>query len=275
MRLRNALYALVVVAAATGCGRDKGYVRTSLDTQRGFQRTAAEVHVSEKGRGNSAELKRELIEIQELLGKREFAAAKRSASAVVKRDPGSIDGHTYLAVALENTGDAGAAGSHYLRAAELAPGNGAALSNYGAWLCGQGRADESLAWFDRAIALPGYGNKAMAVANAGVCAARAGQDARADRDLRRALALDPVNTVALGALARRELQAGRAFEARAFSERRLAAAPADAQALLLASQIEHKLGDMAAAARYVERLNAEFPDALEARNSATGEGGSR
>jgi type IV pilus assembly protein PilF len=81
------------------------------------------------------------------------------------------------------------------------------------------------------------------------------------------------NPVALTALARREFGAGNAFEARAFSERRLAAAPADPKALLLASQIEQKLGDSAAAARYVSRLKAEFPDAPEARNSAIGDGG--
>jgi type IV pilus assembly protein PilF len=43
--------------------------------------------------------------------------------------------------------------------------------------------------------------------------------------------------------------------------------------LLLASQIEEKLGDRAAAARYVARLKMEFPDAQEARNSTTGDGG--
>ena len=60
---------------------------------------------------------------------------------------------------------------------------------------------------------------------------RAGRTAatRAERDLRRAIELDPSNAVALAALAQREFRAGRCFEARAFSERRLAAAPADPQ----------------------------------------------
>jgi type IV pilus assembly protein PilF len=113
----------------------------------------------------------------------------------------------------------------------------------------------------------------MLLANAGACAMQAGDPLRAERDLRRAIELDPENAVALGALARKAFRAGNAFEARAFSERRLAAAPADAKALLLASQIEQKLGDSAAAARYVSRLKAEFPDAQEARNSTMGDGG--
>ena len=113
----------------------------------------------------------------------------------------------------------------------------------------------------------------MILANSGACAGKAGQQQRVERDLRRAIELDPENPVALAALAQREFGAGNAFGARAFSERRLAAAPADPKTLLLASQIEQKLGDSAAAARYVSRLKAEFPDAPEARNSTMGDGG--
>jgi type IV pilus assembly protein PilF len=98
------------------------------------------------------------------------------------------------------------------------------------------------------------------MANAGSCALTAGQSARADRDLRNALALDPNNPVALAGMAENEFRAGRYFQARAFSERRLAAAPVTRQVLQLASQIEQKLGDTAAAARYVQQMRVEFPE---------------
>ena len=97
------------------------------------------------------------------------------------------------------------------------------------------------------------------MANAGACAGDAGLSELAAVYLDRALELDPTNPVALGAMAQREFRSGDAFRARAFSERRLAAAPADRSALLLASQIEEKLGDREAAAGYVRRLRAEFP----------------
>ena len=99
---------------------------------------------------------------------------------------------------------------------------------------------------------------AGALANAGDCAARAGQDPRAERDLRAALELDPGSVIALGAMAQLAYRRGDAFEARAFSQRRLAAGPADAAALQLASQIEQELGDRAAAERYMSRMRAEF-----------------
>ncbi len=49
---------------------------------------------------------------------------------------------------------------------------------------------------------------------------------------------------------------GRYLEARAFAERWLALAPQDRDGLQLASQIESKLGDTAASARYLHQLQA-------------------
>ena len=262
--------ALAALAVA-GCGGDPGYVRTSVEGQRNFTRTATEVHVSDKRRGTSAQAQRNLVLAREHLAKGDLAAAERAAADVIRQDPTSIDGQTVMASILSRKGDSAGAGAHFRKAVELAPANPHALNNYGLWLCGQGRARDSLVLFDKALAAAR--EQPTVLANAGVCAEQAGDQARAERDLRRSVALDPVNAKALGAIARRQFQAGNAFEARAFSERRLAAAPPDPQALLLASQIEEKLGDTAAAARYVARLKKEFPGASEARDSTTGDGG--
>jgi type IV pilus assembly protein PilF len=187
-------------------------------------------------------------------------AAETELKAALKADPKSADAYTLMGMIEEQRGLSAQAGSHYAKAAELAPDRGAQLNNYGAWLCGNDRAAESLAYFDRALADPSYSTPAAALANAGSCALTAGQTARAERDLRNALALDPGSPVALAGMAESEYRAGHYFQARAFSERRLAAAPATQQVLQLASQIEQKLGDTAAAARYVQRMRAEFPE---------------
>ncbi|HEY0660754.1 MAG TPA: type IV pilus biogenesis/stability protein PilW [Lysobacter sp.] len=270
---RLLLALLAILTTLSGCNR-LTFVRPSFE-RKGFDQVAHEVHVSDSGRKNAPDTRGRLMLAQQRLAAGDVVGAQREANAALKLDPKSVDAHTLLAAALGRGGNAAAAGEHYRRAAELAPASGPVLNNYGVWLCSQAHAGESLPWFDRAVSSPGYASPATALANAGVCAAQAGQGDRADRDLRRAIALDPVNATALGALAEREFQAGRAFEARAFSERRLAAAPADPQALMLASQIEEKLGDRSAAARYVQRLRAEFPDAQDARNSGTGDGGKR
>lgn len=196
----------------------------------------------------------------------QLEAALVEAKAALKADPESTKALTLLAYVEERNGRVEQAGSYYAKAAELAPRSGAMLNNYGAWLCASGRARESLAWFDRALADRAYRSRASALANAGACAGMAGEHGRVERDLRAALALDPDNAVALFAMAEHAFRNARYMDARAFSERRLAAAPASPQVLLLASQIETKLGDKAAAARYVQRLDREFPQARTAQS---------
>ncbi|MGO1719724.1 MAG: type IV pilus biogenesis/stability protein PilW, partial [Luteimonas sp.] len=81
--------------------------------------------------------------------------------------------------------------------------------------------------------------------------------------LRAALRLDPENSVALAAMAEYQYRSGHYLDARAFSQRRLDAAAATPDVLLLASQIEEKMGDRAAAERYRQRLGREFPHASQ------------
>lgn len=195
----------------------------------------------------------------------DLAEAEKQANRALRLDPGSVDAHTVLGVIASRRGDAARAGSHYRRAAELGPERGEALNNYGAWLCANGYPAEALVWFDRALAAPGYRTPGSALANAGGCALKSGQGERAERDLRRALEIEPQNAYALASMAEYQYGQGQYFEARAFAERRLAAAPADASVLQLAARIEERLGDRAAANRYEQRLRAEFPHAATAR----------
>ncbi len=186
-------------------------------------------------------------------------AAERKAREALKLAPESPDALVLLAGIDERRGRTQQAGESFRRAAEQAPQRGDILNNYGAWLCQQGRPAESLVWFDRALQAPGYATAAEAQANAGGCAVDAGQFERAERDLRAALATLPGNPVALEAMAQLSFRQGRYMEARAFAERRIAAAPATRSVLQLASQIEARLGDRAASDRYIQRIRQEFP----------------
>lgn len=186
-------------------------------------------------------------------------AAERKAREALKLAPESPDALVLLAGIDERRGRTQQAGERFRRAAEQAPQRGDILNNYGAWLCQQGRPAESLVWFDRALQAPGYATPAESQANAGGCALDAGQLERAERDLRAALSTLPGNPVALEAMAQLSFRQGRFMEARAFAERRIAAAPATRSVLQLASQIEARLGDRAASDRYLQRIRQEFP----------------
>lgn len=261
---------LLLALSVAGCSR-LGFIRPDT-SRRGFESTAHDVVITNNGRSGASGALASVQLAQERLGKGDFAAAEQQARKALKMDPRAASAYTVLALVEDRKGHPALAGQHYLRAAELAPTQGGMLNNYGTWLCSQGRAAESLAWFDQALAAPGYQTPEVASANAGSCALQAGQTTRAERSLRQAIALDPQNPVALSAMAELEFKAGRTMTARAFSERRLAAAPADPATLLLASQIEYKLGDKKAAEEYVRRLGVEFPDG---RGTESGDGGRR
>ncbi|MEO6263518.1 MAG: type IV pilus biogenesis/stability protein PilW, partial [Luteimonas sp.] len=248
MRLRDTIaVALVALLVATSCSR-LTFIKPNLK-RHGYIQVAPEYTVRSDPRDKQRIAAIDRIALAgQRLGAGQLDEAEIEAKAALKADPQSSDGYTILAMIQEQRGHAAQAGGHYAKAVDLAPTRGAVLNNYGAWMCGNGRAAESLVLFDRALADPAYPTPAAALANAGSCALTAGQTARAERDLRRALELDPGSPAALAAMADSEYRAGHYLAARAFSERRLAAAPATAQVLQLASQIEQKLGDMAAAA---------------------------
>ncbi|HEL3784081.1 TPA: type IV pilus biogenesis/stability protein PilW [Stenotrophomonas maltophilia] len=186
-------------------------------------------------------------------------AAERKVREALKLAPEAPDALVLQAGIDDRRGRTRQAGENFRRAAELAPQRGDVLNNYGAWLCQQGQPAESLAWFDRALQAPGYATPGEAQANAGSCALDAGQLERAERDLRAALVAAPANPVALESMAQLSFRQGRFMEARAFAERRIAAAPATRSVLQLASQIEARLGDRAASDRYLQRIRQEFP----------------
>lgn len=255
-KLATILFLIGSVVATSACSR-LTFIRPDVSRGR-YEQVAHEVHIDP--RSNARGTAFTMVQVaQSRLMSGDYANAASAAERALKADASSADAHSLLALSLDALGRGPEAGPHHRRAAELAPTRGGLLNNYGIWLCSNGRPAESLDWFTRALAAPGYDTPDAALANDAACAQQAGQGDRAEQAGRRALAIAPSNALALTVLARAALAAGRGLEARGFIERRLAAAPADPDALQLASQIEQSLGDTAAAARYVERLRTEFP----------------
>ena len=255
---------LLAGGALAGCSR-LSFVKPS--PERGdYTRVAPEFDVRDDAheRGRTLALE-QLAAAGDSLRDGQLDLAERQAKAALKNDSASAAAHTVLAIVADRRGKAAEAGKHYAKAVELAPTRGAMLNNYGAWLCGNGRATESLALFERALADASYATPVAALSNAGTCALKAGDRVVAERALRGALEFDPDNVPALAGLAQCAYDTGDYLQARAFSQRRLAVAPATAAVLQLASQIEQKLGDTRASAHYVQRLGAEFPESQTPR----------
>lgn len=259
---RDALTLLVAcVLLAAGCSRLERLSVVRPSAERGDYTRVAPVHVvSDKGRGKApATAAMHLALASEMYARGAFAEAQSEAERGLKADPASPDLHTLLAALAAARGDQASAGRHYQRAQVLAPGDGAYANNYGTWLCANGRAGESLAWFQAALADPRYPTPVAALANTAECARRAGDPQREAAAWRQVLALEPTHSAALGALARAAFRRGDLLAARAFMQRRLAAGAADPETLLLASQIELKLGDTAASSRYLHQMQSAAP----------------
>jgi len=258
MRPERLLLMVSLACLAAGCSRMDRLSIVRPTAERGdYTHVGQRYEVSDKDQKTSPLASADLVAgAAGLYQAGQVDLAERQAREALRRDPASSDAHTLLAAIANSRGDARAAGEHYAKAAAIAPANGNYTNNYGAWLCANGRAAESLDWFERALADPGYATPVDAMANAGTCAQRAGLPERAEANWRRAISREPANAQSLAGLANLQFERGRFLEARAFVERWLGVAPNDQEALRLAARIESALGDKVAAERYLSRLQS-------------------
>lgn len=249
---------LAACVLVSGCRQMERLTIVRPSAARGeYTKIAPTYDVSGKaGRPRNTDTTQLLMSASDLYQRGDFGQAQALAQRALKADPRSGDAHTVLGAIADARGEAKVAGAHYGKAIEIAPNTGIYANNYGSWLCANGRAAESLELFDRAIADPAYPTRVQALANAGDCAHRAGLPVRAEANWRQVLALDPGSASALSGMANLKFASAEYLDARAFTERWLAVAPYDTGALRLAIQVEQKLGDNAAASRYLSRLQA-------------------
>ncbi|HPA01408.1 MAG TPA: type IV pilus biogenesis/stability protein PilW [Chiayiivirga sp.] len=242
MRWSDRALVVLAVLALAGCGSG---TRPSPSAANSEAKEAAEVQVK-LGRG--------------YMEKGELEVAMEKLQRALQLDPRSVDAHTLLAVLNERIKRPEQAERFYRKAEQLAPDNGEVNNNLGAFLCGSGRYQEADAHFTKALADPFYRSPAAALTNAGVCALKAGEPARAEEHFRRALSIRADNATALFEMAKLSHFGGDGLRARAFLQRLEAIVPGDPTVLDLGQRIETRLGDADAARRYADRLKNEFPD---------------
>jgi type IV pilus assembly protein PilF len=103
----------------------------------------------------------------------------------------------------------------------------------------------------------------VALTNAGLCEERAGEEAKAENFLRRALSAKPTYPPALVKMADISLRQEKDLTARAYLERYHSEMKPTAASLWLGVRIERRLRDLAKSSEYRGRLLKEFPDAPE------------
>jgi len=161
-------------------------------------------------------------------------------------------------------GDLALADQDFLRALQLAPRDGDTRHNYGWFLCQQQRFEDADRQFTDALAQPQYRDTVRTLLAQGVCQARAGRWADAERTLSRSYQLDPTNPVTAYNLSDVLLRRGELERAR-FYIGRINTQPdlTSAQSLWLALRIERRLGNLQGMRDAGRKLQERFPEAPE------------
>ncbi|RMG30376.1 MAG: type IV pilus biogenesis/stability protein PilW [Gammaproteobacteria bacterium] len=193
------------------------------------------------------------------------AVALEKLQKALREDPGYARAHGAIAVLYEQLGEMDEADRHFRQAIRLAPKDPSTLNNYGGFLCRRGKVDAAIAQFRKAAAHPLYDRPALALANAGVCAYRAGRLRQSERLFRAALEKDPRQPAALFHMARLMLDRQDYLRARAYVQRLLEVTGPRPDVLWMGIQVERALGDRDAVASYALLLRHRFPNSPEAR----------
>lgn len=191
--------------------------------------------------------------------------AKDKIEKALEQDDSLAVAHTYAGLLYDRLNETDKASFHYRRALKLAPNDPVALNLYGVFVCRQGDPAGAEQYFVKATLDPLYGTPEAAFTNAGVCLMRDEQDERAERYFRRALESNPRFADALWEMARLSHSRDLPLQARAFFQRYAEVSEMSSESLWLGLRIERELGNQERASRYADRLLADYPDSVEAR----------
>lgn len=155
---------------------------------------------------------------------------------------------------------------HYRRALESNPQNSIAAHDYAIFLCGRGRVEEAMGYFESALNNPLYEGRTLTNLRAGECLIKMRTDRRgAEPYFRAALKANPRLGPALYYLADIAYARQEYLDARAYIERYFAVERDTPASLLLAVKIESRLSAEDVAREYAARLRKNFGSSDEAK----------
>lgn len=149
------------------------------------------------------------------------------------------------------------------RALALAPRDGDALHNFGWLACQQGRHEEADRAFTQALASPLYAGRARTFLAQGVCLARAGRLADAERSLTRSYELDTTNPMTGFNLAQLLYRRAAWPQAQFYIRRLNNSENANSESLWLGIRVEHRVGNTVAMQQLAEQLKKRYPQSRE------------
>lgn len=214
----------------------------------------------------TANQKRAHIRLQLAVGYYEqgqMSIALDEVKLALQSDPEFVDAYSMAALIYMNMGEARLAEENFARAIRLAPKDPDLSNNYGWFLCQNGRAHQSIAYFEAAIHNKAYQSPEKALNNAGTCSLILKDAAAASRYFNEAFRYDPVNPTTNTNLARINYEQGDIERAKFYITRVTKADVLTAEVLWLAIKIERKVGDRAAESSFATQLRRRYPTSAE------------
>ncbi len=196
-----------------------------------------------------------------------YELARDRLLLAVELDPKMAVAYTTLGMSYEALGNMRLATEAYGNAIRVAPRNFDVNNAYAVFLCKQRDYEGSSKYFLKAANHPENDNSERTLTNAGLCMAQKPDVVEAERFFRAALEIRPTYGEALLQLCLLKYQQQDFMSARAFLQRFMSSAKPTAGVLMLAAEIEGKLGNERGRSEYVDQLLNEFPDSPEARKA--------
>lgn len=239
------------VALLSGCAGNRGNVSDS-DLASSYDKTDAQ--------------KRANIRLQLAVGyyrQGQMNVALEEIRQSLQADPNFGEAYSMAALIYMDLGDARAAEENFARAMRLLPNDPELSNNYGWFLCQNGRAQQSIAYFETALRNKLYQSPAKALNNAGMCSLMLKDAAAAENYLTQAFRYEPNNPSINTNLARINYDRGDLERAHFYIDRVIKADVLTTEVLWLGIKIERKRGDRSAELSLVTQLRRRYPDSTE------------
>ncbi|MDO8418644.1 MAG: type IV pilus biogenesis/stability protein PilW [Rubrivivax sp.] len=264
LRLASGWMAMVAVALLGACTSTTTVTTTNTGSAGGVGNDTR----SSRGGSDAADAERRAKVRLELAGlylaRGQASTALEEVKLAIAAKPDVAEAYNLQGLIYGSLGELKLADESFRRALQLNPRDGDTMHNYGWFLCQQRQFAEAEAQFEAALLQPQYREVVRTLLAQGVCQARDGRWAQAERTLSRSYELDPSNPVTAYNLSEVLLQRGELERAR-FYVRRINARPelSTAQSLWLAARIERRLGNLDGVQDYGRQLRDRFPQAPE------------
>lgn len=201
----------------------------------------------------------------EYLRDKNYEMALEKLQKAIEAEPDYAVAHDVIAILYAQVGDKGLAEKHYLHGLKLNPDNSDGHSNYGQFLCSNGRYQEAEQQFLIAANNRFYKTPELPLFNAGLCMAGVPDAAAAEKYYRLSLDKNPKFGPALYQMALLSYAGQDYLRTRAWLQRYQESENQTPESLWLAIRTEYALGDNQAWGNYSLQLRSRFPDSEQAK----------